>query len=271
MVLSLDLLIIFNRGDFMITFYFTATGNCLYVAKRINQGELISIPQALKKENQTYKSESIGFVFPCYGFGVPKIVQEFISKNTFISDYFFTVMTYGNIASGGLGHMEKICKQSNITFNYTAEILMVDNYLPVFKIEDQLAKEASKKIEENLEMIVQDISQKSNKKVEKCGTHKVATAVIKSAESTFLKSYIDKKFYVNESCNKCGTCAKVCPRKNISVTAEKVTYLHNCEVCMACINLCPKNAIHLKNQRSESRFKNQNVTLKELIDANNQL
>ena len=254
----------------MIIFYFTSTGNSLYVAKRISQERLISIPQALKDDKTFFKNDSIGFVFPCYGFGVPRIVQEFIEKNQFEANYFFAVMTYGNIAAGGLGHMEKICEKANIKFDYTDEILMIDNYLPIYKMETQLEKEPSKKIEPNIERIVKNISHKSTEKVKKGIGAKIATSGIKSFE-VFLKSDIDKKFYVNESCTKCGICEKVCPKGNISIKKEQVIYLHNCDYCMGCINLCPTNSIHLKGQKSTARFKNQNIKLKEIIEANNQL
>ncbi len=49
----------------MKTLFFTATGNSLYVAKRIG-GELYSIPQLLKNNNYIIEDESVGFVFPCY-------------------------------------------------------------------------------------------------------------------------------------------------------------------------------------------------------------
>ena len=42
-------------------FYFTATGNSLYVAKQL-ENDPISIPQELRKANRHYISDSIGIV-----------------------------------------------------------------------------------------------------------------------------------------------------------------------------------------------------------------
>ena len=39
-------------------FYYTATGNSLYIAKQIDK-EIYSIPQELKKEQLNYKAERI--------------------------------------------------------------------------------------------------------------------------------------------------------------------------------------------------------------------
>lgn len=132
----------------MQVFYFTATGNSLYVAKRIGS-ELYSIPQMLKEGKSEFEDEVIGFVFPCYGLGVPRIVIDFIQKSKFKSKYFFAIMTYGNMSAAGLRHMEQIGSEAGIKFDYTNEILMIDNYLPIFKIEDQIKKRVQKKLKKN--------------------------------------------------------------------------------------------------------------------------
>jgi Protein involved in ribonucleotide reduction len=61
----------------MKVFYFTATGNSLYVAKRIG-GKLYSIPQMIKEHKYEFEDDAIGFVFPCYVFGLPRLVRDFV-------------------------------------------------------------------------------------------------------------------------------------------------------------------------------------------------
>ncbi|MCL2519620.1 MAG: hypothetical protein FWE37_01260 [Spirochaetaceae bacterium] len=89
----------------MTIFYFTATGNCLYVAGKIG-GNLISIPQELKGAGKSYEDDAIGFVWPCWGAAVPKPVQRFMEQSSFKANYFFNIMTYGNIPGNGLGDMQ---------------------------------------------------------------------------------------------------------------------------------------------------------------------
>ena len=80
----------------------------------------------------------------------------------------------------------------------------------------------------------------------------------------------DKDFSVGNDCNQCGTCVKVCPRNNITLDEHKPAYGGNCEFCLACINLCPQKAIRLKKESNpNARYLNENVTLKEIITANN--
>ncbi|MDP4128046.1 MAG: EFR1 family ferrodoxin [Bacillota bacterium] len=251
----------------MKIFYFTATGNSLYVAKRIG-GKLYSIPQLLNKEESEFADEAIGFVFPCYGFGIPRIVIDFIQRSKFTANYFFAIMTYGNMAASGLKHIEEVGAKVNIGFDYTNEILMIDNYLPLFKMENQLAKEDSKRIEEKLDQIVDDIISRKKKKI----TKGIASDLISKLVYRFhTKNQVDagdKKFIVQDNCNRCKVCEKVCPKNNIRVgiTPE---FLHKCDGCYACIHHCPQNAIHLTSERSNIRFINRNIKLNEIIDANN--
>ena len=75
-------------------FYFTATGNSLYVAKQL-ENDPISIPQELRKVNRHYRAESIGIVCPLFEFEIPKLVKSFIQESSFETDYFYLIITYG--------------------------------------------------------------------------------------------------------------------------------------------------------------------------------
>lgn len=252
----------------MKIFYFTATGNGLYVAKRIG-GELLSIPKMLQEGRSTFADDAIGFVFPCYGFGLPRQVIEFLRKSRFTAGYFFAVMTYGNKAAAGLRHIENVGRASGIQFDYTNEIVMIDTYLPLFKIEDQLKKEPAKHIEEKLAKIVSDIDNRRKMLTRKGTASRIFSKLIYNFFTERQFDAGDKQFIVHTNCNRCKTCEKVCPKGNIKVEAAPV-FLHQCDGCYACIHHCPQTAIHLKAERSSARFINQNVKLQEIIDANNQ-
>lgn len=58
-------------------FYFTATGNSLYVAKNLEE-KPISIPQIMHRSHLTFKDEKIGIIAPVYGHEVPDMVKVFL-------------------------------------------------------------------------------------------------------------------------------------------------------------------------------------------------
>lgn len=252
----------------MKIFYFTGTGNSLYVAKEIG-GELHSIPKMLKENILNFEDDAIGFVFPCYCFGLPRIVSDFLKKSKFTANYFFAVMTYGKMAASGLNHIEEIAKKSGIKFDYTNEILMIDNYLPLFDIIDELNTEKNKNTDENLKNIVIDITNKKNYLTRK-GLFSVFVSKIIHTTYKFLYSNNDKQFIVNNNCEACRICEKVCPKNNIIFKNDRPQFQHNCDSCLACIHHCTKTAIHLKGEKSPKRFINKNIKLEEIIDANNQ-
>jgi flavodoxin len=77
-------------------FYFTGTGNSLYVAKRI-EASPISIPQAIHDADKHYRDDAIGVVCPVYGHEMPQMVKDFLKNASFETDYFYLVLTYGHV------------------------------------------------------------------------------------------------------------------------------------------------------------------------------
>jgi Pyruvate/2-oxoacid:ferredoxin oxidoreductase delta subunit len=73
---------------------------------------------------------------------------------------------------------------------------------------------------------------------------------------------------VNDSCVRCAICYRVCPADNIRVTGLGVQFSDHCEVCYACLHNCPMNAIHMPDEKSTARFRNEHVLLKDIIAAN---
>ena len=64
------------------------------------------------------------------------------------------------------------------------------------------------------------------------------------------------------------TAEIICPADNIRVTGLGVQFFDHCEVCYSYLHNCPMNAIHMPDERSSARFRNEHVLLKDIIAAN---
>lgn len=117
-------------------FYFTGTGNSLYAAKSI-ESELYSIPQVMHCARLEFTAETIGVVCPIYGHEVPPMVREFLCKGKFHTGYFYMVLTYGNRHGGAVELARKLCEDCGIQPAYLNVLLMADNWLPSFDMDEQ--------------------------------------------------------------------------------------------------------------------------------------
>ena len=70
----------------MTVCYFTASGNCLYVAGRIG-GTLLSIPQLMRQNEIVIEDDAVGVVCPVYNAEMPMMVREFMRKASIKTGY----------------------------------------------------------------------------------------------------------------------------------------------------------------------------------------
>ena len=251
----------------MTVCYFTASGNCLYVAKRIG-GTLLSIPQLMKQDSIEITDDAVGIVAPVYAVEMPMMVKEFLIKAKIKTDYFFFVYTYGSGYAEAFAHVELVCREKGLKLSYINAIQMVDNYLPGFEMQNQIDTLPKKNVEGQIEKLLSDIADRSETPVKIGAVNKAQMAMYqKMLAKRILRKDTAREYIVNDNCTRCGICAKVCPADNITVT-DKVYFANKCEVCYACLHNCPQNAIHMKNERSAVRFRNEHITLKDIILAN---
>lgn len=251
-----------------IVFYFTATGNSLYVARTLSP-EPVSIPQALKGGKLDFEADEIGFVFPDFAASAPLIVREFVEKARLKAPYIFSVITYGNYAANVADWWNDFCKQRNVTNNYINTLLMVDNYLPVFDMNEQI--KIDKKIPENLSAIVSDIDGR-REYISHTEADERMLGWLKRLQDKHFPMEAERLLKLDEAaCIGCGICSTVCPHGNFKV-ADKASFSGSCEYCLACVHSCPQKALTLaRGERNpKARFRNEYVSLADIKKANNQ-
>lgn len=256
-----------------MVFYFTATGNSLYVAKQLDE-ERLSIPQEMNKENRHYKAERIGIVCPLFEFEIPPLVKDFIRDSEFEAGYFYLVVTYG-MHHGGVAErthawLESIGKPAD----YVNTIIMHDNALIVFDMDQQRSVEAEKQVDAHIDAIRSDIAAKramvQQAPADEIDFYQNFVAWIKKTGPM----YAFPLYTVSESCVGCGTCTRVCPRGCIHLEDKRPVWDYSrCANCMACIQACPTKAIQfitVKEPNPDARYRNPHIALKEIIQANRQ-
>lgn len=245
-------------------FCFTSTGNSLYAAKKIAD-KIGGRVAPMNSKTADVNDDVIGFVFPVYFWGLPRMVKRFVSeieiKNK--NAYVFAVITYGGPVFGVLGLLKGLLKSKNIRLCYGARILSVSNYLPEYEAND------SEALRQNIESKILDIaddvkSRKVNRIPSLSFLNRILCKFCPDENS-------DQYFTVAPTCTGCATCQKVCPSSNISVEARTPIFRHKCEHCLACLHHCPAQAIDWKEKtKGKARFRNAGVSLDELIAFNKQ-
>lgn len=252
-------------------FYFTGTGNSLYIARQIEETP-VSIPQVMRQEPLEFTADSIGVVAPVYGHEMPLMVKEFLKKGVFHTDYFYIILTYGNRHGGAAELAKDFCDRCGITVHYMNVIMMADNWLPGFDMNEQ--KKMDKKVEENMAVILSDLAARRN-----------MISEVTDADRTAHRQFLDRMnqmpadawqhlLRVTEGCVGCGTCEKVCPSASIHITDGKAVHVPgNCQTCLACVHACPQKAIQLTipEVNPDARYRNEHISLQEIIEANSQL
>lgn len=259
-----------ERGKKRIVFYFTATGNSLYAAKQFSDTPL-SIPQVLKSDQRLFEADEIGIVFPDYRAFAPQMVQRFLQEVTLKAPYLFSIITFGNYDCNVIESWNKFAIEHDVHFNYITSIKMVDNYLPVFDMAEQIKMD--KQEEAQLQQAVSDVLQEKNHIPTLTEEERQQCLRVLQRVPELFPISSEELLQVNKSsCNGCGFCTKVCPRKNFSLTEKGVEHTGDCEFCLACIQNCPQKAIVLKRgeRHKEARFRHPRISLNEIVLANKQ-
>lgn len=236
-------------------FFFTGTGNSLWVAKTLSAAfseELSPMADFNPSDKPIHvnvsKNEKIGFVFPVHSWGVPLIVKKFIKNiefEGFCNNQIFTVMTCGDECGYSNLMITKLLAEKGLECRHIYSLQMPNNYIvfPGFDIDSKELQE--EKVEK---------AKISIKKIEKAISEDRPIDFYIKGSNTFVKSRMiypmfckyalnSKPFHSTDKCNGCGLCEKKCPTKNIIIKDGRPQWGENCTQCLSCIHRCPQKAI----------------------------
>lgn len=255
-----------------IIYYFSGTGNSYSIAKELSQSlencELIPIAKIWEEPRIDVPDITVGFVFPLYYWGLPRIVKEFVTKLNFRkAKYIYSVITRAGNANGiPLMQLEQILSKKNIHLNAGFFIQMPNNYILGFSVNSEsenqiLFNRAKSEVKKILNFVR---NQKPNLVPNELVSLNSHTLKLNSDfHNSVLES--DKEFYVDDKCTGCGICEQVCPVNNIKIIDLKPKWMHQCQQCLACINYCPEEAIQFGSKTLKSgRYHHPDINYKAL-------
>jgi len=248
-----------------VIFCYSGTGNCLDMAKNIAKilGDTdIIMMRKYPAVTDVRGAKRIGFIFPCYGGGLPGHVERYLHDIKVSPEaYTFAINQSASYKGEGLRKLNDI-----IPLDYWAAVTHQCTCIWLFPHDLMIPKmgavEAQARSEHFAERFANDIKNCVESK------RSVPKAYANSAEHALWPQIARKKgmtLKANDNCVMCGTFAKVCPMGNIRYIGKAVVFSDKCISCCACVQYCPQEAINFgKVTEKRERYHNVNITVDDL-------
>ncbi len=271
-------------------YYFSGTGNSLVLARLVAErlgGDLIPIASVIDRERIEPAADVIGITFPVYYADTPNIVRRFAEKLENVEGkYIFAISNYGGGAGDSLVTLDRILRSRGKTLSAGFGVHMPQN---AFHKPWEMKSLAYRRAPKRIDFIVRAVEARrrglfySNVLVQTMmapfqGWIRRMTALyLEKASNTPAPSGLtveqlmplaDRSFAVGEKCNGCGTCAQVCPVRNIEIVDKKPVWQNRCENCLACFNGCPTSAIHGALANTGYHYRHPDVSARDIAGQN---
>lgn len=281
-------------------FYFSGTGNCLAVARAIaaeTGGTAVSIADAMRHVPIATETDTVIIVFPAYLaplYGVPLIVERFIRNLRDIHNKrLFAVCVCGGYeivnALPPLKSLARLVRSAGgkLRAEYSLRLPMNNlNYdhipVPIERDSEVIIRKSESTIRDISKRIV--AGKRGKRQAFRSFVNLLLTpmniALAKTCMTSLkglakepkdsglgfreLMSLTDRSISVDDNCNGCGTCSKVCPVGNIKMVVGKPEWQHRCEMCFACDEWCPRKAIHHWGRPNGAKYHHPSVSAKDL-------
>ena len=240
--------------------YFSGTGNTKAVAesfqrslqKRGIETVILSLEEKADLSKISYDFLILGF--PKYYEYPILLLQQYLKKDLPKHEKQIPALAFCTQAGPletDFSKIEKILRRKNhlltvsVSFPYANDMFI----FPVFRPTEEFKVQKNRdNIQNQIEPLLNDffsnkINKERVKEWKKLAFHFVATACTK------LMPIFAMRFSVDESCTRCGLCAKRCPVHNIVMKEGQPEFHRHCLFCMRCINSCPTNSIRYHGRK----------------------
>ncbi len=247
--------------------YFSATGNCKYVATKIANAmhdRIISITECVTNENftlQLSEGEQLGIVCPTYFWGLPTLVQDFFDKVRIDAKnpYIYFVSTYGATPGQTRKFIQRAIKKQGYQVNANFGVQMPDTWTPLFNLGNP---EKLNQINAKADVRIDFIIEKLHKKIEGDFINRQLPFFAAKLNNSFFYDRARKTSHLklSNTCIGCGLCALKCPAHAIKMDDKKPVWIKDhCEMCLGCLHRCPVAAIEYGRSKKHGQYKHPHV------------
>lgn len=235
-------------------FWFSGTGNSLWLAQRLHEatGEtLIPMGEAMTRGDTVYalaEHERIGFVFPIYGWNMPRVVRQFISRlqlSNYKNNYTYFACTCGDDMGTTEAQVARLLASKGWKLGGAYALKMPNTYvcLPGFDVDSlSVAGEKLRQAPAAAERICQMVLEKRRVK------HMTLPGRMPWTKTHILGTFFhrfltdSRRFHAEDTCIGCGKCAAACPLHNITMQ-DRPSWGADCTMCLSCYHHCPHHAV----------------------------
>jgi len=237
----------------MLGVYFSGTGNTKHCLEKFM--ELFDGSEPVSMENQDVveairKSNDIVFGYPIYYSNTPKIVKDFISRNSdaLKNKRIYIIVTMGLFSGDGAGCGARLLKKCGAKIIGGLHVKMPDCIGDVKALKKPLAQNQQLVInaEQKIDQAVKALKQGKPTK-EGLGFFYHIAGLFGQRLWFYGKTmkYSDKLSINENMCVGCGKCVALCPMQNLTLVDKKTSAGGKCTMCYRCVNGCPNRAITL--------------------------
>lgn len=237
-------------------YYFSGTGNSYRVAEVLAEKlstRLISMTSATFADKHVEDGEALGLVFPVYAWGMPKVVRDFIRKNSFrkSNSYIYVVLTCGDDVGRTDDLVRRAISQYGGRVSAVFSVRMRNTYvcLPGFDTDaPAIVEQKEGAFAQRLSHIADAVAERrivtDHSEVSPGGMPWLKTYLLRPLFNSLLIS--PRRFHLSKQnlCVKCGKCIKACPLGNIKFSNRyHLVWSDNCTHCLRCYHVCPRHSI----------------------------